>query len=131
MGYVLSVTWLSVCHLVVCHLVVCHLVVCHLVVVTWLSSACQGRSCADHAWLFLRLCSFWDGTDLYWARSRVIEYLQQISGRLPRKLAVGLYWMWRKGFDYRQTCSSVRTREGNGRRWMALSSDKTRLRPLR
>lgn len=26
---------------------------------------------------------FEDGTDLYWARSRVIEYLQQISGRLP------------------------------------------------
>ena len=26
---------------------------------------------------------FEDGTDLYWARSRVIEYLQQLSGRLP------------------------------------------------
>jgi copper/silver efflux system protein len=26
---------------------------------------------------------FEDGTDLYWARSRVIEYLQQIQGRLP------------------------------------------------
>src|ERR1700736_4518761 len=26
---------------------------------------------------------FEDGTDLYWARSRVVEYLQQISGRLP------------------------------------------------
>ena len=26
---------------------------------------------------------FDDGTDLYWARSRVVEYLQQISGRLP------------------------------------------------
>src|ERR1700694_5135959 len=26
---------------------------------------------------------FEDGTDLYWARSRVIEYLQQITGRLP------------------------------------------------
>ncbi len=26
---------------------------------------------------------FQDGTDLYWARSRVMEYLQQISGRLP------------------------------------------------
>jgi len=24
---------------------------------------------------------FQDGTDLYWARSRVLEYLQQISGR--------------------------------------------------
>jgi Cu(I)/Ag(I) efflux system membrane protein CusA/SilA len=26
---------------------------------------------------------FQDGTDLYWARSRVLEYLQQISSRLP------------------------------------------------
>jgi Cu(I)/Ag(I) efflux system membrane protein CusA/SilA len=26
---------------------------------------------------------FQDGTDLYWARSRVTEYLQQIAGRLP------------------------------------------------
>ena len=26
---------------------------------------------------------FEDGTDLYWARSRVLEYMQQIAGRLP------------------------------------------------
>src|SRR5258708_29145271 len=26
---------------------------------------------------------FADGTDLYWARSRVLEYMQQIAGRLP------------------------------------------------
>jgi Cu(I)/Ag(I) efflux system membrane protein CusA/SilA len=26
---------------------------------------------------------FEDGTDIYWARSRVLEYLQQIAGRLP------------------------------------------------
>ncbi|MDR3475915.1 MAG: efflux RND transporter permease subunit, partial [Devosia sp.] len=26
---------------------------------------------------------FEDGTDLYWARSRVTEYLQQIAGKLP------------------------------------------------
>src|SRR6516162_11616756 len=26
---------------------------------------------------------FEDGTDIYWARSRVLEYLQQIQGRLP------------------------------------------------
>ncbi len=26
---------------------------------------------------------FQDGTDLYWARSRVVEYLQQITGKLP------------------------------------------------
>src|SRR4029077_14160815 len=29
------------------------------------------------------LVVFEDGTDLYWARSRVLEYLQQIQGRLP------------------------------------------------
>src|SRR5258707_3611076 len=26
---------------------------------------------------------FGDGTDLYWARSRVLEYLNQVQGRLP------------------------------------------------
>jgi len=26
---------------------------------------------------------FEDGTDLYWARSRVLEYMQGITGRLP------------------------------------------------
>jgi hypothetical protein len=29
---------------------------------------------------------FEDGTDLYWARSRVLEYLQQIGGRLPARV---------------------------------------------
>ena len=28
---------------------------------------------------------FEDGTDLYWARSRVLEYMQQIQGRLPAR----------------------------------------------
>src|SRR5438034_1355181 len=27
---------------------------------------------------------FHDGTDLYWARSRVLEYIQQLGGRLPQ-----------------------------------------------
>jgi Cu(I)/Ag(I) efflux system membrane protein CusA/SilA len=27
---------------------------------------------------------FQDGTDLYWARSRVLEYMQQVQGRLPQ-----------------------------------------------
>ncbi len=30
---------------------------------------------------------FEDGTDIYWARSRVLEYLQQLSGRLPEGAA--------------------------------------------
>jgi Cu(I)/Ag(I) efflux system membrane protein CusA/SilA len=28
---------------------------------------------------------FQDGTDLYWARSRVLEYMQQLQGLLPHK----------------------------------------------
>ncbi len=32
---------------------------------------------------------FEDGTDLYWARSRVIEYLQQIAGSLPADVHPG------------------------------------------
>ncbi len=30
---------------------------------------------------------FDDGTDIYWARSRVLEYLQQLGGRLPQGVA--------------------------------------------
>jgi len=44
---------------------------------------------------------FEDGTDLYWARSRVTEYLQQISGRLPQNVhpaigpdATGAGWVF-------------------------------------
>jgi Cu(I)/Ag(I) efflux system membrane protein CusA/SilA len=44
---------------------------------------------------------FEDGTDLYWARSRVLEYLQQIQGRLPAGLtptigpdATGAGWVY-------------------------------------
>ena len=44
---------------------------------------------------------FEDGTDLYWARSRVLEYLQQIGGRLPSDVnpvigpdATGAGWVY-------------------------------------
>ena len=44
---------------------------------------------------------FEDGTDLYWARSRVVEYLQQIQGRLPANVhptigpdATGAGWVY-------------------------------------
>lgn len=44
---------------------------------------------------------FEDGTDLYWARSRVIEYLQQIAGKLPADVhpaigpdATGAGWVY-------------------------------------
>ncbi len=33
---------------------------------------------------------FEDGTDLYWARSRVLEYLNQVSGRLPAAARVAI-----------------------------------------
>ncbi|HVE51297.1 MAG TPA: efflux RND transporter permease subunit [Casimicrobiaceae bacterium] len=33
---------------------------------------------------------FQDGTDLYWARSRVLEYLNQVQGRLPRGATAAL-----------------------------------------
>jgi copper/silver efflux system protein len=33
---------------------------------------------------------FKDGTDLYWARSRVLEYLSQISSKLPKEVKVSL-----------------------------------------
>jgi Cu(I)/Ag(I) efflux system membrane protein CusA/SilA len=44
---------------------------------------------------------FQDGTDLYWARSRVVEYLQQIAGKLPADVhpaigpdATGAGWVY-------------------------------------
>src|SRR5512140_2524920 len=44
---------------------------------------------------------FEDGTDVYWARSRVLEYLNQASGRLPRGIspqlgpdASGVGWVY-------------------------------------
>lgn len=44
---------------------------------------------------------FEDGTDLYWARSRVLEYLNFVSGRLPRGItpslgpdATGVGWVY-------------------------------------
>ena len=44
---------------------------------------------------------FEDGTDLYWARSRVLEYLSQVQGRLPQGAqaalgpdATGVGWVY-------------------------------------
>jgi Cu(I)/Ag(I) efflux system membrane protein CusA/SilA len=44
---------------------------------------------------------FQDGTDLYWARSRVLEYMQQMQGRLPQGIhpvigpdATGAGWVY-------------------------------------
>ena len=62
---------------------------------------------------------FEDGTDLYWARSRVIEYLQQISGRLPEKVhpvigpdATGAGWVYEYAIvdtSHRQTLADLRS----------------------
>jgi Cu(I)/Ag(I) efflux system membrane protein CusA/SilA len=44
---------------------------------------------------------FEDGTDLYWARSRVLEYLNFVAGRLPQGVtpslgpdATGVGWVY-------------------------------------
>ncbi|NOK24255.1 efflux RND transporter permease subunit, partial [Corallococcus carmarthensis] len=44
---------------------------------------------------------FEDGTDLYWARSRVLEYMNQVQGRLPATAksalgpdATGVGWIY-------------------------------------
>src|ERR1041384_8580529 len=50
---------------------------------------------------------FEDGTDPYWARSRVLEYLSSISGQLPKGVSPSL------GPDAtdRRCCSSIRDRK--------------------
>ena len=56
---------------------------------------------------------FEDGTDLYWARSRTLEYLNQVQGRLPAGLtpqlgpdATGVGWV----YQYTLTDFSPRSR---------------------
>ncbi|MFT5444586.1 MAG: Cu(I)/Ag(I) efflux system membrane protein CusA/SilA, partial [Myxococcota bacterium] len=56
---------------------------------------------------------FEDGTDLYWARSRVLEYLNYVSGRLPKGTnpqlgpdATGVGWI----YEYTLTDFSPRAR---------------------
>ncbi len=57
---------------------------------------------------------FEDGTDLYWARSRVLEYLNYVSGRLPQGTrpqlgpdATGVGWV----YEYTLTDFSPRARQ--------------------
>jgi copper/silver efflux system protein len=62
---------------------------------------------------------FEDGTDLYWARSRVVEYLQQISGRLPENVhptigpdATGAGWVYEYAIvdkSHRHSLADLRT----------------------
>ena len=55
---------------------------------------------------------FKDGTDPYWARSRVLEYLSQVSSRLPRAArsalgpdATGVGWVYEYALVDRQWTS--------------------------
>ncbi len=62
---------------------------------------------------------FQDGTDLYWARSRVLEYLQEISGRLPEGVhpvigpdATGAGWVYEYAIvdtSHRHSLADLRT----------------------
>jgi Cu(I)/Ag(I) efflux system membrane protein CusA/SilA len=65
---------------------------------------------------------FDDGTDLYWARSRVLEYLNQVQGRLPAGAkpslgpdATGVGWIFqyalvdRTGRTTCRSCARCRT----------------------
>lgn len=42
--------------------------------------AVRAQTMANDSYVYV---VFQDGTDLYWARSRVLEYMQQLAGRLP------------------------------------------------
>ncbi|HYY69284.1 MAG TPA: efflux RND transporter permease subunit, partial [Terriglobales bacterium] len=60
--------------------------------------AVRGQTMFNDSYVFV---IFEDGTDIYWARSRVIEYLQQIAGRLPQGVnpmigpdATGAGWVY-------------------------------------
>jgi Cu(I)/Ag(I) efflux system membrane protein CusA/SilA len=58
------------------------------------------RGFTDFGFSFIYVI-FEDGTDIYWARSRVLEYMQQITGKLPPDVtpvigpdATGVGWVF-------------------------------------
>src|SRR5947199_2486961 len=58
------------------------------------------RGLSDFGYSYVYII-FEDGTDIYWARSRVLEYLNQVSGRLPQGVtpvlgsdATGVGWVF-------------------------------------
>src|SRR5271155_833358 len=60
--------------------------------------AVRGQTMFNDSYVFV---VFEDGTDMYWARSRVMEYLQTIAGRLPSDVhpmigpdATGAGWVY-------------------------------------
>ena len=61
---------------------------------------------------------FDDGTDLYWARSRVLEYLNQVQGRLPAAAkaslgpdATGVGWIYQYSLVDRGDCRRAAPRQ--------------------
>ncbi len=62
------------------------------------ASAVRGYSVFGDSYVYVL---FEDGTDLYWARSRVLEYLSSVTGRLPAGVkpvigpdATGVGWVY-------------------------------------
>src|SRR5215472_177622 len=60
--------------------------------------AVRGQTMFGDSYIFV---VFEDGTDLYWARSRVLEYIQQLQGVLPKNVspmigpdATGAGWVY-------------------------------------
>jgi Cu(I)/Ag(I) efflux system membrane protein CusA/SilA len=60
--------------------------------------AVRGQTMLNDSYVYV---IFEDGTDMYWARSRVLEYMQQIGGRLPQVVhpmigpdATGAGWIY-------------------------------------
>src|SRR5260221_7929540 len=72
-------------------------------IVSWLLAAprvkaVRGQSMFGDSFVYV---IFQDGTDIYWARSRVVEYMQGISGKLPEGVtptlgpdATGVGWVY-------------------------------------
>ncbi len=67
------------------------------------AKAVRGYSFFGHSFVYI---IFEDGTDMYWARSRVLEYLNYVSGRLPEGVtptlgpdATGVGWIYEYVLD--------------------------------
>ncbi len=67
------------------------------------AKAVRGYSFFGHSFVYV---IFEDGTDMYWARSRVLEYLNYVSGRLPEGItptlgpdATGVGWIYEYVLD--------------------------------
>ncbi len=77
---------------------------------------------------------FEDGTDLYWARSRVLEYLNYVAGRLPQGVtpqigpdATGVGWVYeyslRNGYYCPKHPSGMYRHSGNPDQWYATPAE--------